>query len=81
MKSLTMIAGILVLGLLTSCEMECPDCPSCEEPGECELTEWGMHVREELISLFLDVEAMAIPPVNLKVNHEKLILQKESDPT
>ena len=60
MKTFSMILMISVLGIFTSCEKECLDCPPCEEAPECELTDWGMHVKNELISLFLDVEDLAL---------------------
>ncbi len=60
MKTLSMILMISILGIFTSCEKECLDCPPCEETPECVLTDWGMHVKNELISLFLDVEDLAL---------------------
>ena len=60
MKTMTMILMISFLGIFTSCEKECLECPPCEEPPECELTDWGLHVKNDLISLFLDVKDLAL---------------------
>ena len=64
MKTSIMIAAAaLVLGGLVSCEMTCPDCPPC---SDCELehlgenTEWGEKVKAELMTLFLDIEDLAL---------------------
>lgn len=60
MKSLLFIAIVVAFGMLTSCEKECPVCPACELEHVGELTDWGTHVKEDLISLFLDVEDLAL---------------------
>lgn len=59
-RILTMLVTVVISGTILSCEEQCPECEPCEEIVECELTDWGVHVREELISLFLDVEDLAL---------------------
>jgi len=45
--------------MLGSCEKTCPECPLCETEAAL-LTEWGEHVKAELVSPFLDIEDLAL---------------------
>lgn len=60
MKTLMMLAAITAFVALTSCETECTECPVCELEHAGELSEWGEQVKAELVSLFLDVEDLAL---------------------
>lgn len=46
--------------MLNACETECPECIDCQLDHVGELTEWGQHVKDELVSLFLDLEDLAL---------------------
>ncbi len=58
-----LIAGFLILIALTSCEKECPECIKCELEHVGLNSEWGDKVKTELISLFFDIEDLALVQV------------------
>lgn len=60
MKNLLIVNGLIALMMLSACETECPECIECQLDHAGELTQWGEHVKAELVSLFLDLEDLAL---------------------
>ncbi len=63
MKSYIFLSAIVGIVALISCETDCPDppeCPTCELEDLIQNTEWGEKVKAELISLFFDIEDLAL---------------------
>ncbi len=58
-----LIAGFLTLIGLVSCETECQECIECELEHLGQNSEWGDKVKTELISLFFDIEDLALVQV------------------
>ena len=62
-KPLILVAAILAMIVVVSCEKECPECVECEK---CELehlglnSEWGEKVKADLTSLFFEIEDLAL---------------------
>ncbi len=59
-KEILVVSMVATLTLLNSCEKEPAECTLCEPEPVSELSEWGEHVKDALISLFIDVEDLAL---------------------
>jgi hypothetical protein len=55
-----LIVGILASIAFVSCEKDAPEYIECELEHLSPISEWGEKVREELISLFFDIEDLAL---------------------
>lgn len=60
MKTSIVIAGILTLIVLMSCEKDCLVCPECDLEHLGQNSIWGEKVKKDLSSLFLDIEDIAL---------------------